>query len=243
MDLQSTGLQETVAEDFYWKPLPLSFREAMILIGGLSEPSKMPGYSWSTSALMCKTGTKLRETENSVCSGCYAMKGNYRFPVVKAAHDRRLEALSDPRFVEAFIIVLTKLYLRMSKSYEKNGVTIKENRFRWHDSGDLQSVLHLTMINNIAIALPHLDFWLPTKEAGMVKEFLKGNKFATNLNVRLSHSLIGGTFKKKPNGLNFSTVGVEGAPNQCPAYGQGGKCLNCSNCWDSKIDSINYPKH
>ncbi len=221
----------------------MDFREAMILIGGLSSPSKMPGHSWSTSALDCQTGTKLRETAGSVCSGCYAMKGNYRFPVVRTAHNRRLEAINDPNFVPAFILVLTKLYAATKKTYIKDGVEIKENRFRWHDSGDVQSVAHIKMINDIALACPHIDFWLPTKEAGMVNDFLKTNSFAPNVNVRLSHPMIGGTFNKKPNGLNFSTVGVDAAPNQCPAYTQGGKCLNCSNCWNPKIESINYPKH
>ena len=221
----------------------MEFRDAMILIGGLSEPSKMPGYSWSTSALDCQTGTKLRETPNSVCSGCYAMKGNYRFKNVKEAHNRRLEALKHPDFVKAFILVLKKLYSRTKKKYVKDGVEIPENRFRWHDSGDIQSVAHLNMINDIALACPEIDFWIPTKEAGMVNEFLKDKAFAPNLNVRLSHPLIGGTFTKKPNGLNFSTVGVDAAPNQCPAYQQGGKCLSCNNCWNTTIESINYPKH
>lgn len=221
----------------------MNFREAMILIGGLSKPSKMPGYSWSTSALNCQTGTKLREKEGSVCSSCYAMKGNYRFRNVKEAHNRRLEALKDPKFVEAFVIVLTQIYSKITKTYTKDGIVIKENRFRFHDSGDIQSVKHLEMINEIATKCPQIDFWLPTKEAGMVNEFLKKNSFAKNLTVRLSHSMIGGTFKVKPNGLNFSTVGVKDAPNNCPAYQQEGQCKDCNNCWNNKVTSINYPLH
>jgi len=223
--------------------MTLTFRDAMILIGGVSTPSKMPGYSWSTSALDCQTGTQLREKEGSVCSGCYAMKGNYRFKNVKEAHNRRLEAIKNPRFVEAFCIVLNSLYSKTRKVYEKDGVEIRENRFRWHDSGDIQSVDHLKMIDEIALECPHLDFWLPTKESGMLNEFMKKHEFAPNLNVRLSHPMIGGTFKVKPNGLNFSTVGVKEAPNHCPAYNQGGKCLSCNNCWNREIVSVNYPKH
>lgn len=215
----------------------------MILIGGLSSPSKMPGHSWSTSALDCQTGTKLRETEGTVCSSCYAMKGMYRFPNVKEAHNRRMEALKNPRFQEAFIIVLTATYKNIKKTYIKDGVERKENRFRWHDSGDIQSVDHLRMLNEIAIACPDIDFWLPTKESGMVATFLKTDTFAANLSVRLSHPMIGGTFVKQPNGQNFSTVGVPNAPNHCPAYQQDGKCKNCNNCWNKNIVSVNYPVH
>lgn len=221
----------------------LSFRDAMILIGGLSTPSKMPGYSWSTSAFDCQTGSKLREKAGTVCSGCYATRGNYRFNNVKQSHNRRLEALKNPRFKEAFIIVLKSIYPKMKKTYVKDGVERQENRFRWHDSGDIQSLEHLNIINDVAIACPELDFWLPTKEAVMVNEFLKEKEFAKNLTVRLSHPMIGGTFNEKPNGLNFSTVGVSSAPNQCPAYSQGGKCGDCRNCWNPKVTSVNYPKH
>ena len=221
----------------------LSYPEAMQVIGGLSNTSKMPWYSWSTSAYDCITGSKLREVEGSVCSNCYAMKGCYVFSSVRNAHNRRLSAIDDPRFVDAFVVVLTNLYLRTRKTYTKDGVTIKENRFRWHDAGDIQSVEHLMMINSIAMQCPFIDFWLPTKEVGFVNKFLKNNTPAKNLTIRLSNPMIGGTWEKKPNGQVFSTVGVQGAEMQCPAYQQEGKCGDCRNCWNKDVDAVNYPLH
>jgi len=52
-------------------------------IGSLSSPSKMPCYSYSISARDCITGGKLVKLENSICHGCYALKGNYNFSNVK----------------------------------------------------------------------------------------------------------------------------------------------------------------
>ena len=214
----------------------LSYIDAMDIIGGLSNPSKMPGDSWSISAFECKTGSKLREVKGSTCSSCYAMKGMYRFKNVKEAHAKRLTGLYHPQFVEAFIFVLSEKYRRSR---------VKETRFRWHDSGDLQDLEHLTKINTIASRTLFLQHWLPTREFGIVKEWLKENPqgFSSNLTVRLSAVMIGDTFKARTMGLPFSTVGVtDNTVEQCKAPQQDGKCLSCNACWDKSKD-INYPLH
>lgn len=71
----------------------LSFAEAYAIIGGLSNPSKMPWYAWSISAKHCITGSKLREVAGSTCSHCYACKGFYPLPIVQDAMERRRQAL------------------------------------------------------------------------------------------------------------------------------------------------------
>ena len=221
----------------------LTYIDAMDIIGGLSKPSKMPWHGWSTSAYDCKTGSKLRGIKGSTCSSCYACKGNYCFQNVKDAHARRMAGLSHPQFVEAFILVLNTLYERGKKTYVYRTRITKENRFRWHDSGDIQSVEHLRMINEIAKATPKIRHWIPTREYGMVNEFLKTNKFAFNLTVRMSAVMIGDEFKKQPMGLPSSTVGVKTAKSQCPAYTQGGACQDCNRCWDKTVKNVNYPLH
>ena len=220
----------------------MTFKYAEKLIGGLSKPSKMPWYSWSTPAEKCITGSKLRQVENSTCSSCYALKGCYVFPVVQEALERRFSAIDHPKFEEAFTLVLSTLYKRGRKTYLQDGKSVKENRFRWHDSGDIQSVKHLVAINNIAKNTPFLDHWLPTREAGFVKEFLdNGNKLAPNLTLRISATMIGQNYKKRPMDLPYSTVDVPEL-QQCVAYQQEGKCLDCRACWDQDKD-INYPLH
>ena len=104
-------------------------KEATAITGGLSKPSKMPGPAHNLPAWNCITGGKLQAVKGSVCAGCYAMKGRYRFKNVRAALDRRLQALTDPRWVDAMTALITG-----------------EPWFRWHDSGDIQSAQHLKNI-------------------------------------------------------------------------------------------------
>ena len=108
----------------------MKLSELHTLTGGLSKPSKMPCHGYSIPASACKTGTKLRAIPNSTCSSCYACKGRYMFPNVQDALHRRLDALQDSNWVEWMVALIGRK--------EKSGY------FRWHDSGDLQSMEHLT---------------------------------------------------------------------------------------------------
>ena len=69
-------------------------KEARKITDSLTRTSKMPGLSYSLPAWECKTGSKLRKVKNSVCSACYALKGNYtRYKNIKIAQYRRLAAI------------------------------------------------------------------------------------------------------------------------------------------------------
>lgn len=221
----------------------MNYGNALQLIGGLSKPSKMPWWSWSISAERCITGAKLAQNEGTVCSGCYALKGNYIWDNVKSAQERRLRGMESPDFVEAFALVLTQLH---SKTRKRRDDGRTENRFRWLDAGDLQSVEMLEKINKIAALTPQIDHWLPTREVGIVNTFLEqGNEFAPNLVVRISATLVGELPKKRFAGLPVATVGCEEAPeaHNCRALvEQGNRCLDCDRCWRVEAD-INYPLH
>ena len=54
-------------------------KEAIEITGGLSKPNKMPGPSINLPATQCITGAKLVKVKGSTCSGCYALKGRFRF--------------------------------------------------------------------------------------------------------------------------------------------------------------------
>lgn len=213
----------------------MNFKEAWELIGGLSKPSKMPWWSYSIPAQACKTGSKLAEIPGTVCYNCYALKGFYNMPNVKDALDRRLKAIEHPKFEEAFVTVLNDLWAK-----SKTG----ENRFRWHDSGDIQSLEHLTKINNIAKMTPTIRHWLPTKETALVSEWKKLNgDLALNLVVRHSHPKVGRAFHKTKKEL-FSTVGASQKwLKQCNAPKQNNKCMGCDHCWNPKIKGVNYHEH
>jgi len=78
------------------------------VIGGLSSPSKMPCYSYSLPAKDCILGSKLAQLPGTTCHGCYALKGFYVMPNVKAAMERRLaivkRAMHDTHFRPRFVV-------------------------------------------------------------------------------------------------------------------------------------------
>jgi hypothetical protein len=48
--------------------------EALKIVGGLSKPSKMPGWAYGIPAAECKTGKKLQDVVGSTCEGCYGLE-------------------------------------------------------------------------------------------------------------------------------------------------------------------------
>ena len=210
-----------------------SIKEAWTEVGGLSKPSKMPSYGYSLSAFKCKVGSKLRLVENSTCADCYALKGRYVFPNVQEALDRRMDKLlNNPKWVEAMVFLLLH-YCTKSKV------------FRWHDSGDIQSIDHLQKIVEIAERTSDIQHWLPTREVGIVKQYLKEfGEFPNNLVVRISATMINGL----PHKFHRHTSTVSTAKDfdlgwTCPASKQGNKCGTCRACWDSNVENITYPLH
>jgi hypothetical protein len=111
--------------------------------------------------------------------------------------------------------------------------------FRWHDSGDLQGDWHLDAIIWIARQLPGIQFWLPTKEYGLVNANVAKIRTAPNLTVRVSAPLVG--MALTPALLPTSSVAA-GTGHLCPAYDNGGKCGECRACWSTE-DNVDYPLH
>jgi hypothetical protein len=206
-----------------------SYQLALTIVGGLSKPSKMPCYGYSIPAATCKTGGKLRKKEGTVCSRCYAHKGNYLYPNVQKAQQKRLTAISDPQWVDAMVRLI-----------------YGEDHFRWHDSGDIQDISHLLKIVAIARSLPDTSFWLPTKERGIVNRYLKiYGSFPDNLIVRLSAPMIDTLPRAMPSGVYGSAVAKDKALAgfACKAPSHGGRCGHCRACWDSRIQTIVYKYH
>ena len=198
----------------------MNTKEAWALVGGLSKPSKMPGWAIGIPAAECKTGNKLKLIPNSVCSGCYAEKGCYVFAVVQAAQYKRLKAIAHPQWVEAMATLIN------SK---------KPDVFRWHDSGDVQDLDHLNKIFEVCRLTPSKRHWMPTREA-WIKDHLASKP--DNLVIRFSPPMIGQRNDTWPN----SSMVVE-KDATCPAPSQGGKCGSCRQCWDPSVKVVSYGKH
>ena len=195
--------------------------EAWALVGGLSKPSKMPGWSIGLPAKECKTGGKLRDVFGSVCYECYALKGCYVFKVVQDAQYRRLEAIKSSDWVQAMA------HLINSK---------KPDVFRWHDSGDVQDEAHLQKIYEVCRLTPTKKHWMPTREA-WIKAHLQDKP--NNLVIRFSAPMVN---QRAPASWPNSSMVVE-KDATCPAPSQGGKCGDCRQCWDSSIKVVSYGKH
>ena len=195
-------------------------KEANKITGGLSAPGKMPEGSYNIPASACQTGQILAKVEGTPCSGCYALKNRYRMPIQKAAMERRLKSLTHPRWVEAMTVLV------------KN-----KKHFRWHDSGDIQSVQHLINIFEVCKNTPATKHWLPTQE----RKYLPINwSHPKNLVIRLSNA----KNNSKPGKAwsHWSTV-VDKGYHSCPAQSQGNVCGTCRACWDPKVKHVTYPKH
>jgi len=201
----------------------MNTKEAWALVGGLSKPSKMPGWAIGIPAAECKTGKNLVDVEGSVCEGCYALKGCYVFAVVQAAQYKRLKAIKHPDWVKAMALLIN------SK---------KADVFRWHDSGDVQDEAHLQKIYEVCRLTPTKRHWMPTREA-WIKQHLHDKP--ANLVIRLSSPMV----NQGPvmSWTNTSTVSTKPEDRTCPAPDQNNQCGTCRQCWDSSIKNICYGKH
>ena len=211
----------------------------------MSKPEKMPEWSFNIPANTCKVGKHLVCLEGSDCFNCYALEGHYRNSIVQAALERRYRfAVHNPNFIPAMTFLIN---LRVKR------------RFRWFDSGDIQSQKMLDDICQICRNTPHILHWLPTKEHKMVKRYIyAGNKIPDNLDLRLSSHFHSKTSVHRVTklairlGLNTATVLP---PNEwektvpsnssikCPSSTQGNKCLNCQACWTHKVLNVVYKEH
>ena len=204
-------------------------------VGSLSNPSKMPGFGYSTPAKDCQTGSKLAKIVNSICSICYAKKGRYVFPNVQNAMQYRLDSLNKIDWIDCMVELISKKQSKLPEG--------QREFFRWHDSGDIQGVWHLEKIAEIARRLPEINFWLPTREYRFVREWLATATKPSNLQIRLSAYMIDG---KPPtelaNRLGLTTSGVSQNGFNCPAPKQDNACGDCRACWTSD-ENINYKSH
>jgi hypothetical protein len=193
------------------------------ITGTLSKPSKMPGWAYGLPAKECKTGSKLAKIPGTVCNNCYALKGCYVFKNVQAAQYKRLKAIDDPRWVQAMAAQILRH---------------KSKWFRWHDSGDIQSLDHLKKIFEVCKLTPDVNHWLPTREASIIGS-ITPDQVPKNLIIRLSaHKIDGRAATFWP-----WTSSVVTSEKTCPAAEQGNKCLDCRACWNRDVKNVAYGKH
>ena len=198
----------------------MKVKEAIKITEGFTRTSKMPGLSYSLPAWECKTGSKLRKIPGSVCASCYALKGNYtRYKAIKAAQYVRLKAIDHQLWTAAMVAQVKR-----------------QKYFRWHDAGDVQSLVHLNKIYEVCRLTPDTNHWMPTREAWIKDHLVEKPK---NLVIRFSPPMI----NQRNDSWPHSSMVVDKGFHTCPAPAQGGKCLDCRQCWDPKVKVVSYGKH
>ena len=224
----------------------MTTKMASDIVGGLTTTSKMPCPSLSIPSSACITGAKLVGVKGSSCEGCYTLEGFYNMPDGIIARDRRLSKLYDPRWTQAMVTLI-----KSRRKYKK-----EIDVFRWHDSGDLQGIMHLSNIMHVAKLTPKCKHWLPTRENAFLKAYVEsGNIVPKNMYVRVSALMRDGkppkTFVGKLNKyknvegfIGTSTIHhkTEAIGFSCVAYTQGGECRDCRKCWTTE-ENISYPFH
>tara|TARA_Y100000356_G_scaffold134699_1_gene144742 strand:+ start:1147 stop:1791 length:645 start_codon:yes stop_codon:yes gene_type:complete len=210
--------------------------EAVGILGAdLSKPSKMPGFGFSIPAEHCITGSKLAKVEGTPCHICYAKRGNYTFPSVKAGLEKRYKALSHDLWVDAAVLLV-----------DRRCTNAKCEEFRWFDSGDLQGVWHLRNIVKVCELTPHINHWLPTQERGILSKYLSEyGSLPDNLCVRISGVKIGDPPPKLHafKGMVQTSSVNSGVGFSCEAKSRGNECGPCRACWSKSIPNVDYPQH
>jgi len=206
----------------------------------LSRPSKMPGYAFGTTAGdTCPAAKKtLRDYgKSAVCASCYACRGNYTFPNVRAAYQRRgafLQYSIREDSGESAIKVLSYLIGRATVDAEPI--------FRVSDSGDLFRPEVANVWSRVADNLPGVSFWIPTREylRPIMLPHLRKLNARRNVVVRPSAAVIGQGAPDVP-GLSAGTAVIGGdvpaGHYACPATqpGNPSSCDGnaCRACWNS----------
>ena len=199
----------------------MKVKDAKAITGSMTRTSKMPGLSYSLPAWECQTGSKLWDNPTSPCFYCYAKKNNYvRYPAIKAAQYRRLDAIKHPQWVEAMVVQIKNMKF-----------------FRWHDAGDVQSHEHMSNILEVARQTPTVQHWMPTQERPYLPD---PEAVPSNMIIRLSAAKIDGSAGKAWS--HSSSVVTDGSET-CPSGKQGNQCLDCRACWSKDIKNISYGKH
>jgi hypothetical protein len=206
----------------------------------LSQTSKMPGPSWSLPARRA-----CPRANGTICDGCYAAKGTYRFRSTQNAQATRfawtVEAMRTAPGRAQWIAAMVAGISQSGCDY-----------FRVHDSGDMFNAAYAQCWHAICQALPEVRFWVPTRSWQQptsplpvfdpLLNTLRRLAALPNVTVRPS-ALNFGDAAPVVGGLHAGSTADGQCAQQCPAPDQGGNCGACRVCWDSKDMPVSYCKH
>lgn len=207
----------------------------------LSNPGKMPGYSFSLPAILtCGDAPKTQEK----CQFCYACQGRYVFPGVIDSRIKNLNEIYKDPINTGFTLGLAIVK-----------VSAKEPYFRFFDSGDVGNEKIAKAVTVACATALYLNddvkIWIPTSQHLRI-DILPWLKLLSHMGavVRPSSSKFWENDPHVPDvpGLAAgSTITVKGDTNGkvyvCPAKNYGNSCGPCRHCWDNPDEPVAYVFH
>jgi hypothetical protein len=199
----------------------------------LSNPSKMPCFTWSLPAIVtCPGALDASGALVPACSGCYAAGGRYNMPNVAAPRDHNLDDWKRDGWADDMVALLDG-----------------ESFFRWFDSGDVYDPALAGKILLVMLRTPNVRHWLPTRayKDDRILPFLRRMAELPNVVVRYSSDGVNG---ERIAGATTSTI-VQSRDDWKPGRGEvvctssdrGGKCGPCRACWSPKVAVVSYVVH
>ena len=205
----------------------------------ISKPTKMKITGkrvgcWSLEARKSCPGSKNPDgSVVEVCQSCYATKGMYRFPVVKAVRQNNQQDYHRDDWVDDMVKEVSKF-----------------DYFRWFDSGDIETPELAQKIKTVIFRTQDTKHWLPTRSDKIPKinselNIIKTKHFMfKNAALRVSADNIGlnnqerpevnsyvirpeEVFEAKRQGIHVCPVGINPSQKSCDT---------CTMCYtDAKV--------
>jgi hypothetical protein len=221
-------------------PEQMSIASAQREAGAVSiRNSKMPSTSFALTVDQCNVGRKLAQIPGSTCHKCYAAAIEKRYPSAHQGWTNNY--FKATRLIKDNPMQWAKaMAFQILRAIEKNGIPYH----RWFDSGDIADLDMLKAIVLVCELTPHIHHWLPTREAAVVKAFLRERDLPTNLVLRISATMVDD--KPIKGHAHTSTVHSKGRPHvgeACEARTRANQCGPCRACWNPSVPNISYPLH
>jgi hypothetical protein len=208
--------------------------------------SKIHGSTFSTDPKRCHVGSKLVNVVGSTCNKCYALKLAKVYPTAAKSWVDNLDlfrtAVDNDQLLEWCEAIALQIG-NISKNKAKNK-TSGAMFHRWFTAGDLDSVDMLRAFVKVAEMLPHIKFWLPTREKAIVRQYQAAlGVVPSNMVIRVSSAMVGAIPAVIGNTSTVHKKNHLGYGFNCPAQRRGGNCGDCSRCWSKRTANVSYELH